>query len=66
MPPNIRNWERGRAVSFLGIFVSIFRYSVYAVYHQMVRVQIIHYKIIRYGSIFFFSTNKLQYPSMGD
>ncbi len=27
-----RNWERGRAVSFLGIFVSNFRYSVFAVY----------------------------------
>jgi hypothetical protein len=26
-----RNWERGRAVSFLGIFVSNFRYSVFAV-----------------------------------
>ncbi len=25
------NWERGRAVSFLGIFVSIFWYSVFAV-----------------------------------
>jgi hypothetical protein len=61
-----RYWERGRAVSFLGIFVSIFRYSVYAVYPQIVQVQIIHYKIIRYGSILFFSTNKLQYPSMGD
>jgi hypothetical protein len=23
-----KNWERGRAVSFLGIFVSTFRYSV--------------------------------------
>ncbi len=26
-----RNWERGRTVSFLGIFVSNFRYSVFAV-----------------------------------
>jgi hypothetical protein len=26
-----RNWERGRAVSFLGLFVSNFRYSVFAV-----------------------------------
>jgi hypothetical protein len=26
-----RNWERGRAVSFLGIFVSNFRFSVFAV-----------------------------------
>ncbi len=26
------NWERGRAVSFLGIFVSSFRYSAFAVY----------------------------------
>jgi hypothetical protein len=26
-----RNWERGRVVSFLGIFVSNFRYSVCAV-----------------------------------
>jgi hypothetical protein len=25
------NWERGRAVSFLGIFVSNFRYSAFAV-----------------------------------
>ena len=25
------NWERGRAVSFLGIFVSNFRYSIFAV-----------------------------------
>jgi len=27
-----RNWERGRAVSFLGIFVSNFQYSVFAVH----------------------------------
>ena len=27
-----RNWERGRAVSFLGIFVLNFWYSVFAVY----------------------------------
>ncbi len=27
-----KNWERGRAVSFLGIFVSNFRYCVLAVY----------------------------------
>jgi len=26
------NWERGRAASFLGIFVSNFRYSVFAVH----------------------------------
>ncbi len=26
------NWKRGRAVSFLGIFVSNFRYSVFAVW----------------------------------
>jgi hypothetical protein len=26
-----RNWERGRTISFLGIFVSNFRYSVFAV-----------------------------------
>ncbi len=26
-----RNWERGRAVSFLGIFVSNFRYNAFAV-----------------------------------
>ncbi len=26
-----RNWERGRTVSFLGIFVSNFGYSVFAV-----------------------------------
>jgi hypothetical protein len=29
-----RNWERGRAVSFLGIFVSNFLYSVFAVYRK--------------------------------
>jgi hypothetical protein len=29
----IRNWERGHAVSFLGISVSNFRYSVFAVCH---------------------------------
>ena len=28
----VENWERGRAVSFLGIFVSNFRYSAFAVY----------------------------------
>jgi hypothetical protein len=27
-----RNWERGRAVSFMGIFVSNFWYSALAVY----------------------------------
>jgi hypothetical protein len=26
-----KNWEQGRAVSFLGIIVSIFRYSVFSV-----------------------------------
>ncbi len=29
----VRNWERGRAVLSLGIFVSNFRYSAFAVHH---------------------------------
>jgi len=31
-----RDWERGRAVSFLEIFVSNFRYSAFAVYFSSV------------------------------
>ncbi len=29
-----KHWERGRAVSFLGIGVSIFQYIVFAVYNR--------------------------------
>jgi hypothetical protein len=32
-----RNWDRGRAVSFLGIFVSSFRYNAFAVFEIMRR-----------------------------
>jgi hypothetical protein len=38
-----RNWERGSAVSFLGIFVSNFQYSVFAVY-KVKKVTLITFK----------------------
>ncbi len=31
-----RNWERGRAVSFLGIHIFDFRYSVWYLYSQLI------------------------------
>jgi hypothetical protein len=34
-----RNWERGRTVSFLEIFVSKFRYSVFAVRNEQVALE---------------------------
>jgi hypothetical protein len=37
-----RNWDRGRAVSFLGIFVSHFRYSVFAVQESPLLVSLPH------------------------
>jgi hypothetical protein len=36
------NWERGRAVSFLGIFVLNFRYSVFAVYKNTSILSCLH------------------------
>jgi hypothetical protein len=36
-----RNWDCGRAVPFLGIYVSNFRYSIFAVHLAMLAIEII-------------------------
>jgi hypothetical protein len=51
-----RNWERGGAVSFLGIFVSNFRYSVFAGFFASPRslfVSLYHSVSLIFDSCFF-------------
>jgi hypothetical protein len=35
----MQNWDCGRAIPFLGIFVSNFWYCVFAVYNKVIRME---------------------------